>query len=67
MTFLDRFGSLIHILLIGALVGMVEEDGPGAKAGIKAGDVVVTVGGTIPALLVLVNPGAPAPLPAFSC
>jgi serine protease Do len=50
----------------GALVGMVEEDGPGAKAGIKAGDVILKVGSTdidtssqVPALIANTKPGTP--------
>jgi serine protease Do len=49
----------------GALVGMVEEDGPGAKAGIKAGDVILKVDGTeidtsaqLPGLIAGKKPGS---------
>ncbi|GFE78967.1 serine protease [Steroidobacter agaridevorans] len=48
----------------GALVGMVEDDGPGAKAGIKAGDVILKVDGTeidqssqLPGLIASKKPG----------
>jgi serine protease Do len=49
----------------GALVGMVEDDGPGAKAGIKAGDVILKVDGTdieqssqLPGLIAAKKPGS---------
>ena len=49
----------------GALVGMVEDDGPGAKAGIKAGDVILKVDGTeidtssqLPGLIASKKPGS---------
>jgi serine protease Do len=49
----------------GALVGMVEDDGPGAKAGIKAGDVILKVDGTevetsqqLPTLIASKKPGS---------
>ncbi|MFC4309589.1 DegQ family serine endoprotease [Steroidobacter flavus] len=49
----------------GALVGMVEENGPGAKAGIKAGDVILKVDGTeieqssqLPGLIASKKPGS---------
>jgi serine protease Do len=49
----------------GALVGMVEDDGPGAKAGIKAGDVILKVDGTsidqssqLPGLIAGKKPGS---------
>ena len=48
----------------GALVGMVEADGPGEKAGIKPGDVIVKVNGTeietsaqVPAIVANTKPG----------
>jgi len=48
----------------GALVGMVESDGPGEKAGIKAGDVILKVNGTeietsaqVPAIIANTKPG----------
>ena len=48
----------------GALVGMVEDDGPGAKAGIKAGDVILKVDGIeietssqLPGLIASKKPG----------
>ncbi|HEY7640628.1 MAG TPA: DegQ family serine endoprotease [Steroidobacteraceae bacterium] len=50
----------------GALVGMVEDDGPGAKAGIKAGDVILKVDGDtietssqVPVLIASKKPGTP--------
>jgi len=49
----------------GALVGMVEDDGPGAKAGIKAGDVILKVDGVevdtssqLPVLIAGKKPGS---------
>ena len=49
----------------GALVGLVEEDGPGAKAGIKAGDVILKVDGTevetsvqLPGIIASKKPGS---------
>lgn len=53
----------------GALVGMVEDDGPGAKAGIKAGDVILKVDGIeieqssqLPGLIASKKPGTPVNL-----
>jgi serine protease Do len=50
----------------GALVGMVESDGPGEKAGIKAGDVILKVDGKdietsqqVPAIVANTKPGTP--------
>jgi serine protease Do len=50
----------------GALVGMVEDDGPGAKGGIKAGDVILEVDGDtietspqVPVLIASKKPGTP--------
>src|SRR5690606_34536364 len=49
----------------GALVGMVEEDGPGAKAGLKPGDVFVKVDGVevetssqVPGMIAAKKPGS---------
>jgi len=49
----------------GALVGMVESDGPGEKAGIKAGDVILKVNGTdietsaqVPGIVAATKPGS---------
>jgi serine protease Do len=49
----------------GALVGMVEDDGPGAKAGLKAGDVILKVDGIdidqssqLPGLIASKKPGS---------
>ncbi len=49
----------------GALVGMVEDGGPGEKAGIKAGDVILSVGGTeietssqVPVIIAETKPGS---------
>ncbi|HEY0683998.1 MAG TPA: DegQ family serine endoprotease [Steroidobacter sp.] len=49
----------------GALVGMVEDDGPGAKAGIKAGDVILKVDGAeietssqLPGMIASKKPGS---------
>src|SRR5690606_35204069 len=49
----------------GALVGMVENDGPGAKAGIKPGDVIVKVDGVevetssqVPGMIASKKPGS---------
>jgi serine protease Do len=49
----------------GALVGMVEDDSPGSKAGIKAGDVILKVGQSdidtsaqVPALIANTRPGS---------
>ncbi|MDY6945625.1 MAG: Do family serine endopeptidase [Pseudomonadota bacterium] len=49
----------------GALVGMVEDDGPGEKAGIKAGDVILKVDGTeietssqLPGMIAAKKPGS---------
>lgn len=49
----------------GALVGMVEDGGPGAKAGIEAGDVILKVGDTdidrssqVPGLIANTKPGS---------
>jgi serine protease Do len=49
----------------GALVGMVEDDGPGEKAGIKAGDVILKVDGTevetssqLPSIIAAKKPGS---------
>jgi serine protease Do len=49
----------------GALVGMVEDGGPGAKAGIKAGDVILKVDGTevetssqVPSMIAGKKPGS---------
>jgi serine protease Do len=56
----------------GALVGMVEDDGPGAKAGIKAGDVILKVDGTeietssqLPGLIASKKPGSTVNLEVF--
>jgi serine protease Do len=53
----------------GALVGMVEDGSPGAKAGIKAGDVILKVGKTqidtssqVPGLIANTRPGSPVDL-----
>ena len=50
----------------GALVGMVEDDGPGQKAGIKAGDVILKVDGDtietspqVPVMIAGKKPGEP--------
>ena len=50
----------------GALVGMVEDDGPGAKGGIKAGDVILKVDGDtietspqVPVMIASKKPGTP--------
>lgn len=50
----------------GALVGMVESDGPGAKGGIKAGDVILKVDGEtietspqVPVMVASKTPGSP--------
>jgi serine protease Do len=50
----------------GALVGMVEDDSPGANGGIRAGDVILKVDGTIietssqvPVIVASKKPGAP--------
>jgi serine protease Do len=50
----------------GALVGQVEDDGPGAKGGIKAGDVILKVDGDtietssqVPVLVAAKKPGSP--------
>jgi serine protease Do len=53
----------------GALVGMVESDGPGAKGGIKAGDVILKVDGKdidqssqVPILVAATKPGSNVPV-----